>query len=130
VHDTHLPEQDDDDDVEESETPFLLTRRGTAVTLVAVGALYVIVVMMPIFGGSFAAAGRACAGGTALVCTGVGRRIAGMAPSIGATAGLLVAMVGSFLPPLRDRRRWWLLGGYGLVSLGLIVGFLVAATAP
>jgi hypothetical protein len=100
-------------------TPFLLTRAGTAGTLVAIAALYLVVMLVPVVGVAFGAtAGRSLSG-----------RIARIAPSTGAAAGLLVALVGCFLPPLRQHRGRWLALGYALALAGLATSFLLAVTA-
>ncbi|MBT8228436.1 MAG: hypothetical protein HKP61_17790 [Dactylosporangium sp.] len=112
----------------QSRSPFLLTRAGTAVTTLAVIALYLIVMVMPVFGIAFGAVGDHCSGSPGLVCQSTGEKAARLAPSVGATSGLLVAAAGCFIPPLREHRLRWLLLGYGLALAGIVTGALIAGT--
>lgn len=125
-----MPDTADLDDDPIESTPFLLTRAGSALTVLAVMLLYVSIMFAPACGAVFDRAGQDCAGQGALICTSVGQRIAGMAPNVSCTVGMLVALVGGFLPPLRHRRGLWLALGYGLAVTGPALGFAISLTAP
>ncbi|MBN1173483.1 MAG: hypothetical protein JXA67_15025 [Micromonosporaceae bacterium] len=110
--------------------PFLLTGKGTLITIVAIVILYLIVMTVPAFAMAFGEVANRCTGESALICSAAGERAARLAPSTGATLGLLIAGVGCFLPSLRNRRLAWLLAGYGCAMAGIAIGFLIASTGP
>lgn len=92
-------------------------------------ALLGIVGIAPMFGMAAAMNADYCFENQAMICSAVGRRLVVIAPFCGAGTGLVVAVLGSWIPRLRRFRIRCLFVGYGLASIGFVISVLIAGSA-